>query len=84
MHSTTAVQASPQARDSSSASAPIEYELRFCSLFHPGRALSFRCDAAGVVDMNAMSPRCLQNYLFARGMIGREYAYPTVMACSVH
>ena len=55
-----------------------DYELRFESLFHTGRALAFPCDAAGGVRLDALSERALQNYLFARAVVGRDYASPTI------
>lgn len=55
-----------------------DYELRFESLFHAGRALAFPCDARGGVSLDALSDRARQNYLFARAVVGREYASPTV------
>jgi len=30
------------------------------------------------VEIDALSDRARQNYLYARAVIGREYAYPTV------
>jgi len=54
------------------------FEIRFQSLFHKGRALAFPCDSRGEVDLDAMGERARNNYLFARGMIGREYAMPFV------
>ncbi|WP_372525268.1 hypothetical protein [Piscinibacter sp.] len=60
------------------------YEVRFQSLFHEGRALSFPCDPRGHVDMDALTPQARGNYLFARAMVGREYAAPAVLACPVH
>ena len=54
------------------------YEIRFQSLFHTGRALCFPCDEQGHVAMDALSERARDNYLYARAVIGREYAYPRV------
>lgn len=54
------------------------YELRFQSLFNEGRALAFPCDAEGHVDMDALSERARGNYLYARAVVGREYATPAV------
>jgi len=54
------------------------YELRFQSLFIPGRALCFPCDAGGVVDLDRLSERARQNYLFARAVVGRDFAAPMV------
>jgi hypothetical protein len=55
------------------------YELRFRSLFDEGRAYAFPCDAAGHVDMDALSDRARVNYLYARAVIGREVALPSVL-----
>lgn len=54
------------------------FVLRFDSLVQPGRALAFPCDPAGHVDLDGLSPRARTNYLFARAMIGREFACPAV------
>lgn len=54
------------------------HEIRFQSLFNEGRALSFPCDEQGNVQMDEMSERARANYLYARAVVGREYAYPMV------
>ena len=54
------------------------YQLRFTSLFDPGRGYAFPCDREGHVDMDKMSERARNNYLYARAMIGREVATPAV------
>lgn len=56
-----------------------DYELRFESLFHAGRALAFPCDQHGGVVLDALSDKALQNYLFARAVVGRDYASPVVL-----
>ncbi|MDN3919865.1 hypothetical protein [Roseateles violae] len=66
--------------ESSCASEP-QFLLRFQSLFHAGRALTFPCNAQGDVSMDALSERALENYLFARAVIGHEYATPVVQRC---
>ena len=53
-------------------------ELRFASLFDPGRGFAFPCDATGHVDMDALSGRARQNYFYARTCIGREFCHPVV------
>jgi hypothetical protein len=58
-----------------------DYELRFESLFQAGRALAFPCDAAGGVRLDGLSERARQNYLFARAVVGREFASPIVLRC---
>ena len=55
-----------------------DYELRFESLFQPGRSLAFPCDAQGGVSLDGLSERALHNYLFARTVVGRDFASPTV------
>lgn len=57
----------------------VSYELRFQSLFDEGRAFAFPCDAQGRVDLDALSDRAKQNYLYARAVIGREVAMPAVL-----
>ncbi|KQV89536.1 hypothetical protein [Pelomonas sp. Root1237] len=57
------------------------YELRFESLFQAGRGLAFPCDAQGGVRLDSLSDRARQNYLFARAVVGREYAVPIVLRC---
>ena len=54
------------------------YEIRFQSLFNEGRALSFPCDAEGHVTLDSLSERARDNYLYARAVVGREYAFPCV------
>ena len=57
----------------------VHYELRFQSLFDAGRAYAFPCDAAGHVDMDALSETARENYLYARTVIGREFSIPAVL-----
>jgi hypothetical protein len=63
---------------------PKDYELRFVSLFNSGRALSFPCDQHGHVNLDGLSERALQNYLYARAVVGMEFATPAVRACFAH
>ncbi|MBG6079129.1 hypothetical protein [Rubrivivax gelatinosus] len=55
------------------------FQLRFQSLFQQGRALAFPCDAQGHVPMDDLSERARCNYLYARAVVGREYATPAVV-----
>jgi hypothetical protein len=52
--------------------------LSFRSLFGAGRGFVFPCDPQGRVDMDALSERARNNYFYARAMMGRELAYPSV------
>ena len=58
------------------------YEIRFQSLFNEGRVLSFPCDPESHVDCDMLSERARLNYLFARAMVGRDFAMPAVRRCS--
>ena len=60
------------------------YELRFRSLFRPGRGLSFDCDSNGHVDLDALSERARCNYLYARTVVGREFFMPVRPARLLH
>lgn len=60
------------------------YELRFQSLFKPGRALAFPCDGRGQVEMDALSDRARLNYLYAMTLVGREFSVPAVLPRDVH
>ncbi len=52
--------------------------LRFRSLFDEGRGLAFPCDDNGQVDLDTLTERGLNNYLYARTVIGREFFTPVV------
>lgn len=56
------------------------FELRFRSLFHEGRGLAFACDAEGRIDLDRLSDRARQSYLYARALVGRDFAQPEVTA----
>jgi hypothetical protein len=74
--------AGPALKETTMNAVHADFELRFHSLFHEGRALAFPCDAQGQVDMDSLSERALTNYLYARTVIGREFALPAVQpAC---
>lgn len=53
-----------------------QWVLRFESLFDGGRALVFPCDEHGHVLLDRLSERARTNYLYARAVVGREYAVP--------
>ena len=56
------------------------FELRFRSLFQEGRAMAFACDADGHIDLDHLSDRARQSYLYARALVGRDFAQPEVTA----
>jgi len=47
-----------------------------------GRAYSVPCDAAGHVDMDALSERERDRYLYARAVIGCEFSMPRKQRCA--
>jgi hypothetical protein len=57
---------------------PSHYELCFRSLIHSGRGFAFPCDARGEVHLDGLRERARNNYFYARAMVGRELAPPTV------
>jgi hypothetical protein len=61
-----------------------DYLLRFGSLFDEGRALAFPCDAEGHVLLDHLSDRARANYLYARAVVGREFATPCVVPAGRH
>jgi hypothetical protein len=65
--------------DGAGAADDTACEVRFCSLFREGCGLSFPCDRNGRVDLDALPPRAMHNYLYARAMVGRDFAPPVVM-----
>lgn len=54
------------------------YEIRFRSLYRPGRGYTFPCDECGRVDMDALSDGERDSYLYARAIIGKELSFPAV------
>lgn len=54
------------------------YQICYSALRDGHRSLCFRCDASGRVDLNALSPRELSDYLYARAMVGRVFALPVL------
>ena len=60
------------------------FEIRYQSLFHEGRGLSFPCDAEGHVPLDSLSESAMESYLYARAVVGREYAYPSIRPAVPH
>lgn len=78
MHFTSPSASAAAAPGPDIAAAGVAFELRFDSLFVEGRGLSFPCDAHGLVQMDALSARARDNYLYARAVVGREFRTPAV------
>jgi hypothetical protein len=60
------------------------YELRFQSLFHSGRGLTFPCDRTGEVAWEAMTERARINFMHAQRNVGLEFAAPAVQLSDMH
>ena len=65
-------------------SSTAQFELRFQSLFDSGRGFAFPCDPSGRVDLDRLSERVRNNYLYARAMVGRELSVPAVKCSALH
>ena len=63
---------------STNSACATAYEVCFRSLFRDGLEMCFQCDEKGRVCLDELSERALQNYLFARALIGRDFAWPEV------
>ena len=60
------------------------FVLHFQSLIHAGRGFTFPCDEDGQVDLDAMADTIRNDYLYARAMLGREFAWPCVCSVRLH
>ena len=65
-------------------SRPANYELQFQSLHDEGHAYVFPCDAAGHVDMDALTDAARETYLFARIAIRHDVSTPAVVVGTQH
>jgi len=62
----------------------VRHVLRYQSLTHDERVLLFPCDAEGRVRMDDLSDAELNNYLFARAVVGFKFAPPRVLSRELH
>lgn len=56
------------------------YELRFTPLRADAVSVSFPCDDKGRVQLDALTERARDAYLFARAVVGCQYARPVIKA----
>jgi hypothetical protein len=70
--------------DTAMDSTMTQFELRFRPLSESSRSFAFPCDPQGRVNMDQLSNRTRNNYLYARAMVGRELAMPAVRPASMH
>lgn len=52
----------------------MAYELCFLPLHAGAEPLRFACDSGGKVDLNAMDRATLNNYLYARALVGWHFS----------
>ena len=60
------------------------YEISFRSLCRDGRGMAFPCDERGRVNLDDLTDFARNNYLYARALVGREFAAPSVQLCDMH
>jgi hypothetical protein len=62
------------------AAAPAtRYQVRFKAIRAASRDLAFRCDHRGNVELDSLCDKTRTDYLFARALIGRNFARPAVV-----
>jgi len=61
-----------------------QFELHFQALSGTSCGFAFPCDLKGRVDMDRLSDRSRNNYLYARAMVGRDLAAPAVQPVPMH
>ncbi len=68
---------------STQSSSAANYQLKYQSLKRLESVLVFPCDAQGRVEMNGLSERARNDYLFARAVVCFEFARPAVVQSDV-
>ena len=58
------------------------FELHFDPLGANRHACDVPCDAAGCVDIDGLDEQARNRYLYARAVVGREFAKPIVRSAS--
>lgn len=69
---------------SSGITQSASYEIMFRSLYREGRGFAFPCDARGQVNLDDLSDFARNSYLYARALVGREFAAPSVQPRGMH
>lgn len=54
------------------------FVLRYRSLRSGGTSMLFPCDERGRIALDALPERTRNDYLYARAVVGREFAPPVV------
>lgn len=58
------------------------FQLSYHPLTEGGNSYSFPCNAAGQVHLDELDERTRNDYLYARGVVGRELSPPRLCACA--
>jgi hypothetical protein len=64
--------------ESATVTEVFKHQVCFRPLTNTWPSMEFPCDALGRVDLDILSPAEKNDYLFARAMMGRDYAAPAV------
>ena len=59
-------------------SSSSQFELCYESVFHSDQGFAFPCDCKGQVQLDGLTDRARNDYLYARAMVGRELFAPAV------
>ena len=73
-----APEAGAPARNGAEGGAAPRFELRYRSVSRHRCGYVFPCDAEGHVDLDALSERARENYLYARAVVGLDLMAPEV------
>lgn len=60
------------------------FQLRYRSYFDPEAGFAFPCDERGHVELDSLTDRIRNNYLYARAMVGKELDAPHVERTTLH
>jgi len=63
----------------SAAATTACYQIRFKALRPASQDVAFRCDDRGNVDLDSLCEKARIDYLFARALIGRNFARPAMV-----
>ncbi len=66
-------------QDTASQDDGSHFELLYASKCRQEPDLHFPCDDHGVVNLGRLSEKDKADYLFARALVGRDYAPPTLV-----
>lgn len=64
--------------------AATHYELRYRPIKGHSTGYVFPCDCEGRVDLDGLSDRARNDYLFARAVVGRDLELPSVLPQAQH